>query len=185
MKEISTRTVVLVSSITILLLWLAMPGGGEFWPLLAVACVPFLVVVCKGSRKQVVICGMFIGTGHFLVQLYWIVFVLGQYGGLPLFVSIPALVLLSLYMAGYVMIFGVLANRFVHSFSPSVCLWIIPSVWVGIDWLRSVPESGFPWMDLGYGIAQVPLLFQSADILGHYGLTFLILLINTFSPFSL
>ncbi|HIP82133.1 MAG TPA: apolipoprotein N-acyltransferase [Desulfocapsa sulfexigens] len=180
MKGVTTCTAVLVSSITILLLWLAMPGGGEFWPVLAVACVPFLVVVCKGNRKQVVLCGIFVGTGHFLVQLYWIVFVLGQYGGLPLFVTIPALVLLSLYMAGYVMVFGLLANRFVHSFSPFVCLWIFPGLWVGLDWLRSVSDTGFPWMDLGYGVALVPLLFQSADILGHYGLTFLILLLNTF-----
>jgi len=180
MKGVSTCTAVLVSSITILLLWLAMPGGGEFWPVLAVACVPFLVVVCKGNRKQVVLCGIFVGTGHFLVQLYWIVFVLGQYGGLPLFVTIPALVLLSLYMAGYVMVFGLLANRFVHSFSPFVCLWIFPGLWVGLDWLRSVSDTGFPWMDLGYGVALVPLLFQSADVLGHYGLTFLILLLNTF-----
>ncbi|HIQ37149.1 MAG TPA: apolipoprotein N-acyltransferase [Desulfocapsa sulfexigens] len=180
MKGVTTCTAVLVSSITILLLWLAMPGGGEFWPVLAVACVPFLVVVCKGNRKQVVLCGIFVGTGHFLVQLYWIVFVLGQYGGLPLFVTIPALVLLSLYMAGYVMVFGLLANRFVHSFSPFVCLWIFPGLWVGLDWLRSVSDTGFPWMDLGYGVALVPLLFQSADVLGHYGLTFLILLLNTF-----
>ena len=180
MKGVSTCTAVLVSSITILLLWLAMPGGGEFWPVLAVACVPFLVVVCKGNRKQVVLCGIFVGTGHFLVQLYWIVFVLGQYGGLPLFVTIPALVLLSLYMAGYVMVFGLLANRFVHSFSPFVCLWIFPGLWVGLDWLRSVSDTGFPWMDLGYGVALVPLLFQSADVLGHYGLTYLILLLNTF-----
>lgn len=180
MKGVTTCTAVLVSSITILLLWLAMPGGGEFWPVLAVACVPFLVVVCKGNRKQVVLCGIFVGTGHFLVQLYWIVFVLGQYGGLPLFVTIPALVLLSLYMAGYVMVFGLLANRFVHSFSPFVCLWIFPGLWVGLDWLRSVSDTGFPWMDLGYGVALVPLLFQSADVLGHYGLTYLILLLNTF-----
>lgn len=180
MSGVSTRNAMLLSSVSILLLWLALPGGGEIWPLLAVACVPFLVIVCRGNRKQLVLSGMLMGTGHFLVQLYWIVFVLGQYGGLPLFVSIPALVLLSLYMACYVMIFGLLANRFIHSFSPALCLWILPSIWVALDWLRSVPESAFPWMDLGYGLAQVPLLFQSADILGHHGLTFLILLVNTF-----
>ncbi len=180
MKDISTRTAVLVSSVSILLLWLALPGGGEFWPLLVVACVPFLLSVCRADRKQVVICGLLVGTGHFLVQLYWIVFVLGQYGGLPLFVSVPALVLLSLYMAGYFLVFGLLARCFVHSFSPYVCLWIIPCAWVALDWLRSFLFSGFPWMDLGYGFANVPLLFQSADVWGHYGLSFLILLINTF-----
>ncbi|HID03621.1 MAG TPA: hypothetical protein EYP18_10500, partial [Desulfobacterales bacterium] len=180
MKDFPTRTAVLVSSVSIFLLWLALPGGGEFWPLLIVACVPFLLSVCRGTRKQVILCGLLVGTGHFLVQLYWIVFVLGQYGGLPLFASVPALVLLSLYMAGYVLIFGLLVRRFIQSFSPFICLWIIPCAWVGLDWLRSFLFGGFPWMDLGYGVANIPLLFQSADIWGHYGLTFLILQINTF-----
>jgi len=35
-------------------------------------------------------------------------------------------------------------------------------------------------MDLGYGLAGIPLLYQSADIWGHYGLTFLVILLNTF-----
>ncbi len=180
MKDFSARTAVLVSSISIPLLWLAMPGGGEFWPLLVVACVPFLLGVSSGSMKRAALCGLLMGTGHFLLQLYWIVFVLGQYGGLPLFVSVPALALLSLYMGGYLLVFGLLVRRFIHSFSPFLCLWIIPCAWVGLDWLRSFLFSGFPWMDLGYGFANIPLLFQSADILGHYGLTFLILQINTF-----
>jgi len=180
MKDFSTRTLLLVSSVSIPLLWLALPGGGEFWPLLVVACVPFLLSASKGSMKQAALCGLLVGTGHFLVQLYWIVFVLGEYGGLPLFASVPALVLLSLYMAGYLLVFGLLARRFVHSFSPFLCLWIIPCAWVGLDWLRSFLFSGFPWMDLGYGFANIPFLFQSADIWGHYGLTFLILQINTF-----
>jgi len=127
-----------------------------------------------------VICSLFMGFAHFLSQLYWIVFVLGHYGGLPLFVTVPALLLLSLYMAGYVLVFGLLARSFILSFSPFLCLWLFPCAWVGLDWLRSFLFGGFPWMDLGYGFASVPLLFQSADVLGHYGLTFLILLLNTF-----
>ena len=170
----------LLSSATIFLLWLALPGGGEFWPLLAVACVPLLVSVCKGSGRQALLSGLFVGLGHFLLQLYWIVFVLGQYGGLPLFVSIPALLLLCLYMAGYLVLFVLLARLFVQQCSPLFCLCLIPCTWVGLDWLRSFLFSGFPWMDLGYGLVGVPFLLQSADIWGHYGLTFLIVMLNTF-----
>ncbi len=180
MSGVATRNAVLLSSLSIFLLWLGMPGGGGIWPLLPVACVPFLLIVFQGNRKQLVVFSMLVGTGHFLLQLYWIVFVLGHYGGLPLFASIPALLLLSMYMACYFMMFGLLANRFFHSFSPSLCLWLIPSIWVALDWIRSLPESAFPWMDLGYGFAQVPLLCQSADVLGHHGLTFSVLLMNTF-----
>ncbi len=179
MKGLTTRTRVLAAGATIFLLWLALPGGGGFWPLLAVACVPLIVCVCSGTRRQALGLGFFAGTGHFLLQLYWIVFVLGQYGGLPLFLSVPALLLLAFYMALYVMVFSLLAMLFVHRFPASLSLWLLPCAWVGLDWLRSFLFSGFPWMDLGYGLAGAAALLQSADIWGHYGMTFLIVLVNT------
>lgn len=179
MKGVSICTAVLLSGGSTLLLWLALPGGGGLWPLLAVACVPLFVSVWQGSRRRAMGCTLLFGVAHFLLQLYWIVFVLGQYGGLPLFVSVPALVLLSLYMTGYILVFVLLAHLFVQRFSPVLSLWIIPCVWVGLEWLRSLWITGFPWMDFGYGFADVPLFYQSADIWGHYGLSFLIVLINT------
>lgn len=177
---ISFRSGILAAAATVFMLWLGLPGGGGIWPLLVLACVPLFVCVCRGSRRQAAFWGLLTGVGHFLILLYWIVFVLGHYGGLPLFLSVPALLLLCLYMAGYVVVFSLLARSFVLHFSPSVTLWLVPCVWVGLDLLRSLLFSGFPWMDLGYGFADLPLLYQSADIWGHYGLTFLIVLLNTF-----
>ena len=184
MKGSSTRRTVLVSSATIFLLWLAV-GSGGIWPLLAVACVPLFVHVCRVSLKQAVFCALLTGVGHFLLLLYWIVFVLGHYGGLPLFLSVPALLLLCLYMAGYVLAFVPVARLFVQRFSPYISLWLLPAAWVGLDFLRSFLLSGFPWMDLGYGVASIPFLFQSADLWGHYGVTFLIVLLNSFFALSI
>lgn len=179
MKALTSRNGLLATGASILLLWLALPGGGGLWPLLAVACVPFVAAVCSGTRRQAMGFGLLTGVGHFLLQLYWIVFVLGHYGGLPLLISVPALCLLACYMAVYVMGFSLLARFFVHRFSFGLSLWLLPSAWVAADWLRSFLFSGFPWMDLGYGLAGVPLLLQSADIWGHYGLTFLVVLVNS------
>lgn len=185
MKALTARTGLLLTAATVLLLWLALPGGGGFWPLLAVACVPLFTCLFRGTRRQALTYGLLAGVGHFLLQLYWIVFVLGHYGGLPLFLSVPALLLLVLYMAAYVMGFSFLANLFVRRFSAGLSLWLLPCAWVGMDWLRSFLFSGFPWMDLGYGLAGVPVLLQSADIWGHYGLTFLVVLVNTLFAFLL
>ena len=180
MKKGSIVGTLAISSITVLLLWLAMAGTDRSWSLLAVACVVFIVYVCRVSRKHAVICALLTGVGHFLLQLYWIIFVLGQYGGLPLFLSIPALLLLCLYMAMYFLVFVLLARFFVERFSPHVSLWLLPSTWVALDYLRSFLFSGFPWMDLGYGVAAIPFVFQSVDLWGHYGLTFIVVLINSF-----
>lgn len=127
MKGGGTRVTLAVSSVTVLLLWLALGQGGKGWPLLAVACVPLFVHVCRVSRRQAVICAFLTGLGHFILQLYWIVFVLGRYGGLPLFASVPALLLLCLYMAGYVLVFVLLARLFVQRFSPYISLWLLPA----------------------------------------------------------
>lgn len=176
---LTARGGLLLTLTTVLLLWLALPGGGGFQPLLAVACVPLFVCIFRGSGRQALAFGFLAGVGHFLLQVYWIVFVLGHYGGFPLFLSVPALLLLVIYMAVYVMAFSWLANLFVHRFPVSLSLWLLPCAWVGMDWLRSFLFSGFPWMDLGYGLAGIPVLLQSADIWGHYGLTFLVVLVNT------
>ena len=179
------------------LLWLAFPGGGGFWPLLFVALVPFLLVVMgpgrawqgcssfipgasgRPSMADAGMCGLLTGLFHFLLLLYWIVIVLGRYGGLPPYLSVPALLLLALYMSLYLGIFALITRLFSVRFPLRVALWIIPCLWVALDWCRSFLFTGFPWMDPGYALAHVPWLIQSADLWGHYGLTYLVVLINT------
>ncbi|MEK6202002.1 MAG: apolipoprotein N-acyltransferase [Desulfobulbaceae bacterium] len=162
------------------LLWLAFPGGGGFWPLLFVALVPFLLAVMRsGTARQSAVCGMLTGLFHFLLLLYWIVIVLGRYGGLPPYLSVPALLLLALYMSLFVGAFALATRLFLDRASLRIALWLIPALWVALDWCRSFFFTGFPWMDPGYALAHVPWLIQSADLWGHYGLTYLLVLINT------
>jgi len=161
-----------------LLLWLSFPGGCGFWPLLFVALVPLLQVLRGESSKRACFYGLLCGLLHFTVLLYWIVIVLGRYGGLAWFISLPALLLLALYMASYLALFGMVANLILRVFPAAVALWLLPSLWVGIDWLRGVLFTGFPWMDLGYALYKVPLLIQVADLAGHHGVSFLIVFVN-------
>lgn len=160
-------------------LWLSFPGGGEIRPLLAIALIPLLFAVRAGSLTMAALSGLVAGLAHFLPLLYWIVIVLGKYGGLAWFISVPALVLLALYMSVYVAVFGVLARMILQTFPAALALWLLPSLWVGFDWLRGVLFTGFPWMDLGYALYQTPLLIQIADLAGHHGVTFVIVFCNT------
>lgn len=186
------------------LLWLAFPGGGGFWPLLFVALVPFLLAVMRpGTGRQgrssilpgasdsgpsmadTALCGLLTGLVHFLLLLYWIVIVLGRYGGLPPYLSVSAFVLLALYMSLYVGLFALATRLFVARLPLRLALWLVPALWVGLDWCRSFLFTGFPWMDPGYALAHVPWLIQSADLWGHYGLTYLLVLINTLMAFMI
>jgi apolipoprotein N-acyltransferase len=160
------------------LLWLGFPGGGELWPVLFVALVPLLYVAQCNDPKRSFFFGLLTGFCHFTLLLYWIVIVLGRYGGLPLFFSIPALVLLSLYMSLYLACFAMFSSAVLKRQSAFVAMWIIPAIWVGLDWLRAILFSGFPWMDPGYALWQHPFLIQISDLFGHYSITFMLLLAN-------
>lgn len=172
---------------TALLLAVAMPGRLGWWPLLFVALVPLLALAVRERPGRSAMAGLLAGFVYHLCLLYWIVFVLGRYGGLSVWLSVPALMLLALYMAVYPAIFAGLLSLLTRRGGtlPPVLLLLAPALWVGLDWLRSVLFTGFPWMDLGYGLYLVPLLLQAADLGGHHFLTFCLVLINTLVLYGL
>ncbi len=179
-KGITPGMKIVAALMTAALLWLAFPGGGGVWPLLFVALVPLLLaIIGSATARQAWTCGLLTGLLHFLLLLHWLVTVLGRYGGLPPYLSIPALFLLALYMSLYMGAFAMAARLFFVRLPLQLFLWLVPALWVALDWSRSFLFTGFPWMDPGYALANVPWLIQSADLWGHYGLTFLLVLTNT------
>jgi len=161
-----------------LLLFLASPGLTSFAPLAWLALVPLLVALARPglSKGGAARLGLTTGMVYYPLLLYWIVFVLDQYGNLPLWLTIPLLILLALYMSLYLSVFAVLASQL----RGRTCLvWLAPVVWVGLDWLRGWLFTGFPWQDLGYSQYQSPILIQIADLFGHHGVTFLIVMVNS------
>ncbi len=167
------------AALTGILIWLSFPGGGNLWPLLFVALVPLFIVIRKGSARDAGLSGFIFGIVHFLLLLYWIVIVLKQYGDLPWAISVLALLLLAFYLSIYFLIFGVLARYIFMAFPAGIVLWLLPTLWVGIDWLRGILFTGFPWMDLGYGLWEKTDLIQIADLLGHHGVTWMIVFTNS------
>ena len=159
-------------------LWLAFPGGGAMPQLLPLVLVPLLHAVAVCSLRQATLVGLVGGFVHFLLLLYWIVIVLNTYGGLSWFFSLLVLVLLAAYMSIYIALFAAITRFSLEALPPAITLWLLPALWVGLDWLRSILFSGFPWMDLGYALYNLPTFIQIADLVGHYGLTYLIVMLN-------
>lgn len=175
---------VLVSGpVSACLLALAMPGQIGWWPLLFVALVPLLLAALATSPGRSALTGFICGLLYHLALLYWILIVLGRYGGLPWWLSLPALFLLAAYMACFPAAFAFLLSFMVgrdrnQESSTALLIWGAPALWVGLDYLRSILLSGFPWMDLGYGLFGQPRLIQAADLGGHYLITFSLVLCN-------
>ena len=167
----------LISSV--LLTWLALPGNFSFWPLLAICLVP-LFGLFHGlvSIPRALLYGFAAGIFFYLLQLYWIVPVLQQYGGLSWFLAVPALLLLVCYMSFYLAVFAAGFHLIDRCGSGLLLPLGAASLWVGLDWVRSWMISGFPWMDIGYGLWAQPRMLQLADLVGHHGLSFMIVLLN-------
>nr|WP_320010342.1 apolipoprotein N-acyltransferase [uncultured Desulfobulbus sp.] len=179
----SLFTLIPASLFSAFLLALAMPGKIGWWPLLFIALVPLLWVALFARPGRSALAGLVFGLAYHLALMYWILIVLGRYGGLPLWVTLPALLLLSLYMALYPAFFCWLlarvAGRSWHrerSIAPLV--WGAPVIWVGLEYIKGVAFSGFPWMDLGYGLFSQPKLIQAADLGGHHLISFTLVLCN-------
>ncbi len=167
--------------LTGVLLFFAMPGYFGYYPLVFVALVPLLRGVVVSLPGRSFLYGFIAGFVYNVFTLHWIVVVLSRYGGLPLAVSGLAMLLLAMYMAVYWGLFCFLLNRVAASDSklslPKLLLFA-PVLWVGLEYMKGVFLTGFPWLDLGYSLYPEPLLIQAADIGGHRLLSFLIVLVN-------
>ncbi|MGE4403713.1 MAG: apolipoprotein N-acyltransferase [Desulfobulbus sp.] len=165
------------------LLALAMPGRIGCWPLLFIGLVPLLLIALYARPGRSALSGFVFGMVYHLALMYWILIVLGRYGGLPLWLSVPALLLLSAYMAVYPALFCFLLSRVAgrswhreRSIAPLV--WGAPVLWAGLEYVRGILFSGFPWMDLAYGLFGQPKLIQAADLGGHHLISFTLVLCN-------
>ncbi len=158
-----------------LLLLAASPGHWAL-PLIAWIGLLPLIMACQGlTPRSGFRLGLLCGAVYYTGLIHWITIALGRYGGLPPWLTVPALLGLALYMALYLGLFAAGLCWF-GAWLPMV--WFAPALWVGLDWIRGHLFTGFPWLDLGYTQTGWPLLNQIADLTGHYGITFLIVLVN-------
>ncbi len=56
--------------------------------------------------------------------------------------------------------------------------WLTPFLWVGIEYLNSLGDLGFPWMVLGNTQTEYLSLIQYAEITGVYGVSFWVVAVN-------
>lgn len=170
------RLAVLLSVLSGLLLTAGLPKFD--WVLCSwVALIPLLAALQGKTARQAVLLGFIDGLTHFLTALYWIRHVIYYYGGIPLPLAIAILLLLCCYLAVYPAAFALAAHRL----EPHPGLWVfgLPVIWVTLEWVRAHLLTGFPWANFGYTQTAFRQLVQVADITGVYGVSWLLVLVNT------
>ncbi|NCC58712.1 MAG: hypothetical protein EOM17_13965, partial [Synergistales bacterium] len=157
------------SSLSGWLLALCYPLAG--WGFLAwVALVPLLCVLSRAhSRSQALGYSLTAGMVFFGFSMHWITHV-----------TTAGWLLLAPMQSVYLMLFGWLAYEGIHSRRSLVfrIVWIALS-WTVTEMLRAeMPVFGFGWNLMAYSQASYPVMIQSANIFGAYGLGFMIVLVN-------
>ncbi len=176
------RRLIISATLSGLLLTAAFPKVG--WALLAwIGLVPILVALQRSELGSGFRLGYLAGLVHFLSLTYWIAHAIATYGGLPWLLAIPILFLLTAYLALFPALFLWILK--LSSPGPILSMVLAPSLWVGLEYLRGVFLTGFPWELLGYSQYRFLSLIQSADILGVYGISFLLVAANTALALSL
>lgn len=143
-----------------------------------VALIPLLYTVeGKGVYRSFSL-GWLCGFVFHIGLIYWIVVVTTTYGKLSYPLGILVMLLLVSYLSLY---FGLaLATaKFIEVKTAFKLPTTLPFIWVTMEYLRSFLFSGFPWENLGYSQYHSLLLIQCADITGVYGISFLIVYVNT------
>ena len=164
-----------IAALSGLLLTAAFPKIGLDW-LAWFALVPLLYTLKDQPAGAGFRLGFITGLVHFLTLLYWLVPVMRTYGYLPAYLSVLILLLLAAFLALFVASFAAILSKVGKN--PVRCLVMIPLLWVALEYLRSFLFSGFPWELLGYSQFNRLQLIQISDILGVYGLSALIALVN-------
>ena len=148
-----------------LLLILSFPKV-DIWILVWVSLIP-LFIALDGKKYgsafgTAYLCGLMVFAG----TLYWFIHV-----------TLLGMILLVLYLALYYGAFGVL---YIYFSRRKFCeqLFLLPSCWVALEFVRSYFLTGFGWVSLGYSQYKKLSLIQIADVTGMYGISFLIVMVN-------
>jgi apolipoprotein N-acyltransferase len=139
-----------------------------------IALAPLLLALMgRMSLMRAFTLGLTTGVIYFAGTLYWMAFVMAQYGDLSTVVAALINAAFVAYVALYPAIFAVVVRRLASSYGPAA-LAAAPFVWTATELGRAYLFSGFPWVLLGYSQATTLPIVQLASIVGIFGVSALV-----------
>ncbi|MBW2066128.1 MAG: apolipoprotein N-acyltransferase, partial [Deltaproteobacteria bacterium] len=174
--KFSERQALFSAVLSGLMLTASFPPGDMGW-MAWFALVPLLVALDKTSPSKAFRLGLVAGMAHYLTLVYWVIVAMSHYGGLNFLVSGSVMVLLCLYLSLYPALFS-----YFYVFLKESRLVALQAacVWVLLEYIRGRFLTGFPWSLLGYSQYDFVELIQITDLVGVYGVSFLIVAMNGF-----
>jgi apolipoprotein N-acyltransferase len=131
-----------------------------------VGLIPLLLSAVVLRGRAAFLAGFMNGVAYYAATIYWIAWITPP--GV-----LAAVFYMSLWRGLTVWAISIVIGRVgVRG------LWSAPFIWVGLEYVTSLGDLGFPWVLLGSSQVDYLPLIQYADLFGIFGVSFWLILIN-------
>jgi len=135
--------------------------------------VIFLLLLRQLAPSKAALIGYAFGWGYFGHGVYWVYFSIHHFAHAPLWLAVTIMLGMVAILALYTALFAYLMNRFFNERLAVRYLLALPSLWVGLEALRGVLFTGFPWLSIGF--SQIDTWLSSwAAIVGVLGVSWFV-----------
>jgi apolipoprotein N-acyltransferase len=138
----------------------------DCWMLAYIALVPWtLAMAWDSSTRRAVVWSGLAGLAFWAASLYWLwwITLVGYFGTL-------------IYLPCYWLIAAIIVRSAMRRNWPAA--FVLPVVWVSLEYARNFVISGFPWFFMGHSQYAQLAMIQIADFAGQYGVSFVVVMIN-------
>ena len=165
------------------LLWCFLAGASlplafapfDFFVLAYFAPLVLFYYWSDSSPKRAALMGFLFGLGLFGVGVSWVYVAIHVFGYAPVPLAVLMTSAFVAFLALYPALQGYVSVKLQQQFGLSrveSVLWIYPTTWVLVEWLRGWFLTGFPWLNLGYSQLNTPLV-GIAPLFGVYAVSWL------------
>lgn len=140
----------------------------KVWPAVFFAIAPLsFLAVRRGFKWRYALVYAGLGALFWICNVFWLA---------P--VTVLGYVIFALFLGLYFPLYAWVLGRLVNGLRLPATV-AVPVAWTALEFVRAnYPEGGFAWFLLGNAPAPAAVMIQGADLLGVWGVTFLIAMVN-------
>jgi len=156
--------------------WKAPELGWLIW----FALVPLFVAIRDSSYRETFKLSLISTCFFYLSSFFWVVHAMYVYGGLSFPLSLFVMAILVVVMGAIMSVGPAVAIFISKRWRGELIVWLAVS-WTVMAFVRNYfPFGGFPWSNLAMSQWKMLPVIQIADLVGVYGVIFLIVWVNVF-----
>jgi len=143
-----------------------------------ISLIPLFYALAKSPPGRAFGLGLAAGTVFYGLLIYWIPDVPAHYGGMSTALSLLIYLALILFLGLFWALFALVFRTGQRAF-PTAAWLAAPFIWVGFEYAMTHVLTGFPWGILGTSQYRNIPLIQTATLAGVYGVSLLLVLLQT------